>query len=200
MTAWAVGQGALLGRARPVDEPGRAGPRADAGDKLAARQPGALLDDGRVHWVHMMSDAGTETWANLDSGRQFLKDSKTISMLETAPHELYTFEGRGPIIKSRARTYVDMKDRDGRPVPPAVFDLMGNYDFKFPRLATEQERKTSFFVDHDIETVGGRRLGRTDQYGRDALGESRLEKQIWLDLGTRRVLQNARAPASRPAA
>ena len=41
VTAWAVGQGALLGRARPVDEPGRAGPRADAGDKLAARQPGA---------------------------------------------------------------------------------------------------------------------------------------------------------------
>ena len=146
----------------------------------------------------MISDAGTETWANLDSGRQFLKDSKTISMLETAPHELYTFEGRGPIIKSRARTYVDMKDRDGRPVPPAVFDLMGNYDFKFPRLATEQERKTSFFVNHDIETVGGRRLGRTDQYGRDALGESRLEKQIWLDLGTRRSPQNAHCACKSP--
>ena len=146
-----------------------------------------------------MSDAGTETWANLDSGRQFLKDSKTISMLETAPHELYTFEGRGPIIKSRARTYVDMKDRDGRPVPPAVFDLMGNYDFKFPRLATERTQDQLLRRPRRSRPSEAVASAAPTSTAATRSASPRLEKQIWLDLGTRRV-RGASAPASRPAA
>ncbi len=55
-----------------------------------------------------------------------------------------------------------------------------------PKRATYLVRKTqTVFMDYVIETINGRRLGRLDQYIRDALGEARVDNQTWFDLETK---------------
>jgi hypothetical protein len=182
-TAWALGPG------------WRDGPRAEALAQPRAQENAAEpgRDAARVRWVHLKTDTGEEIWANLDDGRQFSKAGNTIALLEAnSKHDLYTYEGRGSIVKTRARSgYTYVMDRHGRQIPPAVFDFDWNTstDLERPRRATEPERKTNFFMDFDIEIIGGRRLARVDQYGRDALGQARLERQCWVDPQTRRLVR-----------
>ncbi len=146
-------------------------------------------DAARVRWVHLKTDTGEETWANLDDGRTFTKAGNTVSLLDIIKHDLYTYEGRGSIVKTRALDDAYITGRDGRHIPTAVydFDWGGDSDLGKPRRATEQDRTANDFRDYEIETIRGRRYGRIDQYGRDALGQARLEKQWWVDLQTKRL-------------
>jgi RNA polymerase sigma factor (sigma-70 family) len=150
-------------------------------------------DGPRLHWVHLVSDVRGETWANLDDGREFRKAADEVSFLESTKHELFTYKGKGPIALTKARTYLDMRDRFGRPVPPAAFDVVEDFPADAPKAAPELERKTAHvFMDYEIETIDGHRLGRIDQYVRDALGEARVEMQIWVDLDARRTIRRRR--------
>jgi hypothetical protein len=160
---------------------------------LQAKDAPKEQDGPKIHWVHLTSDIHGETWACLDDGREFTRSGDTVSFLDAPKHDLLTFDGKGPIVLTKARTYVDMRDRFGRPVPPAAFDVVEDFPADAPKKAPELERKTArVFMDYDIETVDGHRLGRMDQYVRDALGEPRVETQLWIDLDARRTIRRRR--------
>ena len=174
-------------RRRPARDRPRSRSRPGSTDVPKAK------DGPKIHWVHLTSDTRGEAWASLDDGREFQRSGDTVSFLDAPRHDLFTYKGKGPIVLTKARTYVDMRDRFGRPVPPSGFDVVEDFPADAPRKAPEIERKTAHvFMDYDIETVDGHRIGRIDQYVRDALGEARVETQLWVDLDARRTIRRRR--------
>ena len=146
-----------------------------------------------VRWVHLTTDTGGEVWANLDDGREFRKDVQKISLLQTESHDLFTYNGDGSIVKTKAWTYADVVDKAGRHIPPSVFELAGWTNLDLPQKASDEERKTaSVFTDYEFETLDGRPCFRTDQFVRDALGEARIESQVWYDRETKRPVRARR--------
>jgi hypothetical protein len=158
--------------------------------KPAVKQHEAARPLPLVHWVHLTSDIRGETWANLDDGRQFHKDGAEVSLLETMAHNLFTYKGGGSIVKTKARYYTDVTDKAGRHMPPSAQELAGWVNLDLTRKAPDEERKTSpAFWDYEFETVEGRHLYRMDLYVRDALGEAKLDNQLWYDRDTQRPIR-----------
>ena len=143
--------------------------------------------------MHLTSDVRGETWANLDDGREFHKNGAVVSLLETAAHDLFTYQGAGPIKKTKAHYYADVVDNAGRHIPPSVFVLAGEAEPFVPRKVSDEERKSAgVFWESAFETLDGRPCFRTDQYDRDGLGAARIEQQYWYDRETRRPVRARR--------
>jgi beta-lactamase regulating signal transducer with metallopeptidase domain/protocatechuate 3,4-dioxygenase beta subunit len=161
--------------------------------KPAAAAPSPAKPTSPVHWIHMKSDTDGETWANLDDGREFRTDGKQVSLLHTAAHDLFTYKGHGPIVKTKADWYADIVDKAGRHIPPSAFDVNGPDDMDRPKKTADEQRKAAnVFTDYILETIDGHPYFRIDQYIRDALGEARLDNQTWYDRVTRRAVRTRR--------
>ena len=121
-------------RSRPARRP-PAGAQARPGANGKAAEPAP--DAARVRWVHLKNDTGEEVWVNLDEGRQFTKAGDTVSFLDIIRRDLYTYEGRGSIVKTKDLNDVYATDRDGRHIPAAIFNVILEADETLlPRVAT----------------------------------------------------------------
>ena len=146
-----------------------------------------------VRWVHLKSDQGYEVWANRDAGIQFKRKGKVVSMLDAAQREGFNYEGNGPIEKSKPDWLKGEKDESGRwVITSSTSDLELNPKQAVPYRTPPLLRALPPFLttDYDFDTLDGKKTIRLDQSDHDALGASRLQKQVWYDAETRRRIRS----------
>ncbi len=108
-----------------------------------------------------------------------------MTLLETAANDLFTFHGSGSILKTKNR-YGPTLDATGRPIPPAASQIAANFDPSAQqRFSAEDKRLMKTFLESADDTLDGRPCFRWDSYRPDALGNPRVEQQVWYDRTTR---------------
>jgi RNA polymerase sigma factor (sigma-70 family) len=146
---------------------------------------------GPVRWVHLKSDQGYEVWVNRDAGIELKRKDKIVTMLDAAQRALFTYEGDGTIEKSQPDWLRGDKDESGRFVTSSSHDLELNPKQTVPARTPALLRilPRVLATDYEFDTLDGKKTIRLNQYDHDALGASRLQKQVWYDAVTRRRIR-----------
>jgi RNA polymerase sigma factor (sigma-70 family) len=145
-----------------------------------------------VHWVHLKSDEGYESWGDCDAGITFTRKGKIISKSDYANREVFRFEGEGTIELTRPDWMRGKKDESGRLVTSVNDDLVLKPTQRVPYRTPGFLRNAPPILptDYSFDTLDGKKTIRMDQYDHDALGKSRLSEQVWYDATTRRRIRS----------
>ncbi|MDR3635446.1 MAG: sigma-70 family RNA polymerase sigma factor [Isosphaeraceae bacterium] len=144
-----------------------------------------------VHWVHLKSDQGYETWINSDAGVELTRKGVKVTLLDAAKRERLTYKADGAIEKDEPHWLKGDKDESGRFTTPGSRELVLSPWTLVPRNTPPNLRPgpPSLTCDYNFDTLNGKNMIREDQYDHDALGKSRLYMQIWYDAETRRCVR-----------
>ncbi|MDR3636013.1 MAG: sigma-70 family RNA polymerase sigma factor [Isosphaeraceae bacterium] len=157
----------------------------------AETAPTKKAETGAVRWVHLKSDRGYECWADCNAGIEFKRAGTTVTMVDAPRREWLSYEGHGPIEKSKPDWLRGDKDKRGRWITPAMHDLDLDPNQAVPSRTPAFLRFPApiLTVDYDFDTLDGKKTIRVDQYDHDALGASRLQRQVWYDAEIRRLIR-----------
>ncbi len=148
-------------------------------------------ENGPMPWIHFKSDQGYEGWVNCDAGIEFNRSGKVVRMLDVAKRAWFVYEGNDSIEKSAQHWVRDDRDQRGRLSTPMMRDAELNPKQVVPYRTPDALRRVPPILaeDYDFANLDGKKTIRLDQYDHDALGASRLHKQVWYDVATRRRIR-----------
>jgi hypothetical protein len=129
-------------------------------------------------WMHVIYDNGRESWTTMDGMKRFYIDEEgEISATDQSKNLQMSY--------CPDSGYISQTMLDGPQKPKTLEEIVG-FSMDIPEgEATAKQKATAYYMERFTETLNGRQMVRFDQYQRDVLGESRLQKRIWVDPLTR---------------